>query len=277
MLEDRLIVADSCCDLSDELKEEVNIELVPFTLELDDKNYLDDESLNVDEYICEMKKSTSVKTAAPSPKLFMDKFELAKQIFCITISSKLSATYSNACLAKNYILEQSEKLIHIFDSKGAAAGETLIAIKLQECINKKMYFDEIVEYINKYISEIKVFFVLESLDNLIKNGRISRFKAMLASALSIKPIMCGVNGEIDIYKKVRGIKKAYCELIDSISENCSNIEEKILVITHCNCLEKANELKDQIMEKYNFKKILIVSAKGLSSTYANDGGIIISY
>ena len=100
---------------------------------------------------------------------------------------------------------------------------------------------------------------------------------MIASAFSIKPVMQGVNGEIDIYKKVRGLKKAYSELINAIAENSSNIEEKILVITHCNCLERAKEIKNKIVERYNFKDILIVSARGLSSTYENEGGIIISY
>ena len=95
-----------------------------------------------------------------------------------------------------------------------------------------MHFNEIVDFIEKYISEVKTFFVLESLDNLIKNGRISKFKAMLATALSIKPIMYGNDGEIDIYKKVRGLKKTYSELINSIAENCSDTRDKILVITH---------------------------------------------
>ena len=140
-----------------------------------------------------------------------------------------------------------------------------------------MTFKEIVDNVTKYISEMNIFFVLESLDNLIKNGRISKLKAMIASAFSIKPVMQGINGEIDIYKKVRGLKKAYSELIDAIAENSSNIEEKILVITHCNCLERAKEIKNKIVERYNFKDILIVSARGLSSTYENEGGIIISY
>lgn len=179
-MKDRLIVADSCCDLTEELKNELDIELVPLTLQLDDIDYIDDEKLDIYSYLENMKNATSIKTAAPSPKLFMDKFELAKEIFCITLSSKLSATYSNACLAKTMILEKSQKLIHVFDSKSAAASETLIAIKIQECINKKMNFEDIVNTVTNYISEMKIFFVLESLDNLIKNGRISKFKAMIA-------------------------------------------------------------------------------------------------
>ena len=274
---ERLIVVDSCCDLTEEMKSKLDIELVPLTLQLDDVDYLDDENLDVDKYIEAMRNASSIKTAAPSPKLFMDKFEEAKEVFCVTLSGKLSATYSNACLAKTMVLEKGERLIHVFDTKSAASGETLVALKIQECIDKKMTFQEIVDNVTKYISEMNIFFVLESLDNLIKNGRISKLKAMIASAFSIKPVMQGVNGEIDIYKKVRGLKKAYSELIDAIAENSSNIEEKILVITHCNCLERAKEIKNKIVERYKFKDILIVSARGLSSTYENEGGIIISY
>ena len=255
----------------------VDIEIVPMTLQLDDVDYLDDENLDVNKYIEDMRNASSIKTAAPSPKLFMDKFEQAKEIFCLTLSSKLSATYSNACLAKSMILDKGERLIHVFDTKSAAAGETLVALKIQECIDKKMTFQEIVDNVTKYISEMKIFFVLESLDNLIKNGRISKIKAMIASAFSIKPVMHGVDGEIDIYKKVRGLKKAYCELVDAIGENCSNFQEKTMVITHCNCFERAKEIKKKIIEKYNFRDVLIVSARGLSTTYENEGGIIISY
>ena len=258
---ERLIVADSCCDLTEEMKSKLDIELVPLTLQLDDVDYLDDENLDVDKYIEAMRNASSIKTAAPSPKLFMDKFEEAKEVFCVTLSGKLSATYSNACLAKTMVLEKGERLIHVFDTKSAASGETLVALKIQECIDKKMTFQEIVDNVTKYISEMNIFFVLESLDNLIKNGRISKLKAMIASAFSIKPVMQGVNSE----------------LIDAIAENSSNIEEKILVITHCNCLERAKEIKNKIVERYNFKDILIVSARGLSSTYENEGGIIISY
>lgn len=276
-MKDRLIVADSCCDLTEELKSKLDIELVPLTLQLDEVDYLDDENLDVDKYVEDMKKASSVKTAAPSPKLFMDKFEKAKEVFCFTLSGKLSATYSNACLAKTMVLEKGERLIHVFDTKSAAAGETLVALKLQECIDKKMAFQEIVDNVTKYISEMKLFFVLESFDNLIKNGRISKLKAMIASAFSIKPVMHAVDGEIDIYKKVRGLKKAYCELIEAIGENSTNVEDKTLVITHCNCFDRAKEIKDKIVEKYNFKDVLIVPARGLSSTYEDEGGIIICY
>ena len=278
-MKDRLIVADSCCDFTEELKKElkVDIEIVPMTLQLDDVDYLDDENLDVNKYIEDMRNASSVKTAAPSPKLFMDKFEQAKEIFCLTLSGKLSATYSNACLAKSMILDKGERLIHVFDTKSAASGETLVALKIQECIDKKMTFQEIVDNVTKYISEMNIFFVLESLDNLIKNGRISKLKAMIASAFSIKPVMQGVNGEIDIYKKVRGLKKAYSELIDAIAENSSNIEEKIKMDIEKHQDTIAKEIKKKIIEKYNFRDVLIVSARGLSTTYENEGGIIISY
>ena len=123
---ERLIVADSCCDLTEEMKSKLDIELVPLTLQLDDVDYLDDENLDVDKYIEAMRNASSIKTAAPSPKLFMDKFEEAKEVFCVTLSGKLSATYSNACLAKTMVLEKGERLIHVFDTKSAASFKKLL-------------------------------------------------------------------------------------------------------------------------------------------------------
>lgn len=275
-MKERLIVSDSCCNLINEYAEGYYLELVPFNLQLDDEHFVDDENLNVDEYREKMKNASVVRSSAPSPKLFLDKIKLAKEVFVVTMSNKISATYSNACLAANMLEDENIK-VHVFDTKSAAGGETLVVYKIQECINNNMSFEEIVSCVEDYMSELQTFFVLEKLDNLIRNGRISKTKAMIATMLSIKPVLYAVDGEIEIFKKVRGLKKAYSELIDSISKFAVNSENKKLVITHCNCLERAKELKDKIRDKYKFKDVIILPAGGIATTYEDDGGIIINY
>lgn len=277
-MKERLIVSDGCCNLLGEYKEGYDVELVPFNLQLDDEHIVDDENLDPFEYLEKMKKADVVRSAAPSPKLFIDKIKLAKEVFVVTMSSRISATYSNACLAADMVREEeSSKKIHVFDTKSAAGGETLVVDKIQECINNGFEFEKIVEIVEKYISELQTFFVLERLDNLIRNGRISKTKAMIANMLSIKPVLYGVDGEIEVFKKVRGLKKAYSELIDAIADYVVDMENKKLVITQCNCKERAKELKERILEKYNFKEVLILPAGGISTTYEDDGGIIINY
>ncbi|WP_252187836.1 DegV family protein [Anaeromonas frigoriresistens] len=276
------IISDSCCDLNTELKKQLDIELVPLTIRIGNQEFLDDESLDTKELLKVMKNNEdSPKTASPSPGSFIEKYKKNDKSFVVTLSSALSSTYNHAMMAKNMILEEAgNKFIHVFDSVSAAAGETLICIKLNELINKGLHESEIIEKTNEYIGEMKTFFVLESLDNLIKAGRMSKIQGKLASALSIKPIMGSTDdGNIRLVKKVRGINKALSKLVDVIGEeeNSCKFEEKVLGITHVNCKERAEKLKEDIMNQYSFKDIIIVEAGGISSVYANDGGIVLAF
>ncbi|AFS77702.1 putative DegV domain-containing protein [Gottschalkia acidurici 9a] len=274
------ILGDSCCDLTDELRRKMNVKLIPLTIHVDDDSYIDDDTLDTKELLKKMKESTnSPKTACPSPQEYIKEYEGEESVFVVTLSSKLSGSYNSAVLAKNILLEEiKDKFIHVFDSKSASSGEALISMKIFELAKNGYDNNQIVEKVDQYISEMKTLFVLESLDNLIKAGRISTLKGKLASMLSIVPIMKATNdGEIDLFEKVRGSKKAFKRLLDAIGEQGEKLEEKILGITHCNCLEKALEFKEEVMKKYNFKDIIIFETKGISTVYADDGGLIISF
>lgn len=274
------IVADSSCDLNEELKERLNISLVPFKIDVDHKKYIDNEEMDTMELIDAMKNSPNpVRTSCPSPGDFVSEYRKADNIFAITISSQLSGTYNSALLAKDMIKEEEpEKFVHVFDSKSASIGETLIAMKIQELVENKLSNLEIVEKVESYINGMRTFFILESLDNLIKNGRISRTKGLIANVLNLKPIMGSTdNGEIKLVENVRGTKKAFKRLVEIIGETGEKFEEKILAISHANAIERAEELKREIQSKYNFKDIVLVKTAGLSTAYANDGGIILVF
>lgn len=276
------IIADSCCDLNDELKKNIDIDLVPLTIRIDDEEFIDDESLDTDELINKMKDSNDYpKTASPSPMNFAEKYKQDDKSFVVTLSSALSSTYNSAMMAKNMILEEAnDKFIHVFDSLSASVGETLTCIKIDELINKNFSENDIVIKTNQYIKEMKTFFVLESLDNLIKAGRMSKLKGRIASALSIKPIMGSTDdGNIRLVKKARGTNKALSKLVDVIEEEGEHTKfsEKILGISHVNAYERAKKLKEDILKKYKFKDIIIVEARGISTVYANEGGIIIAF
>lgn len=274
------IIADSSCDLNRALKEKLNIDLVPFNIDVDDKKFIDDENLDTMDLIQAMRNSPNpVRTSCPSPGDFVAKYKEADNIFTVTISSQLSGTYNSAVLAKDMIKEEyPDKFVHVFDSKSASVAETLIAIKVQELIDNKLGNLEIVEKVERYISELKTYFVLESLDNLIKNGRITKTKGLIANVLNLKPIM-GEDGEgnIKLVENVRGTKRAFKRLVEIIGETGEKLEEKILAISHTNALEKAEQLKKDIAEKYNFKDIIVVKTAGLSAAYAYDGGIILTF
>ena len=273
------IIADSSCDLTQELKEEMNIELAPLVLYLGNKSYVDDESLNIKQYVKAMKEcETSPKTACPSPEDYMNKYKGTESVFVVTLSSHLSGSYNSAELAKSiYLDEVGEKQIHVFDSLSASIGETLISLKIHECAKSEMNEHEIVEKVSNYIKDMKTYFLLESLEHLAKAGRLNPIIAKVASILSIKPIMCSEEGTIKLAEKVRGYKKAFSRLVDTIGDVGRNLEDKVLGIAHCNCLDRALQFKEEVLKKYNFKDIIIVEMGGLSSTYADDGGLVIAF
>ncbi len=273
------IVAGSSCDLTREMKERLGVSLVDFKINIDGQEYIDDEDLDLYSMIDHMNRSKEIKTACPAPGDFLKAYEGEEDVFVITISKHLSGAYNAAVLARDMALEEDgSKRIHVFDSESASAGETLGAFRLKELIDAGLSFEEIVDEMNKYIKELKTFFILESLGNLIRNGRISKTTGLIANVLNFKPIMQDDgSGNIELYEKVRGTKRAFSSLVKAIEKVGMKPEGRRLVISHVNALKLAEDLRDAIVEKYNFKEVLLVQTAGLCSVYADDGGIVLAY
>lgn len=276
------ILVDSCTDLPIQLKTDSHFKIIPLTLIIDDKIIVDNEDLNQKEFLNIMNKSpNSPKSACPSPEDYMREFEGDGDTYVVTISSELSGSYNSALLAKKLYLEEhpsSNKKIEVIDSRSASVGQTLIAMKIKELINSGHIFDEITEKIKIFRSEMKTKFVIESLENLRKNGRLSHIKAILSNVLNIKPVM-GATPEGTICKldQARGIDKALIKMSEIIEGDVIKPQEKILGIAHCNCKERANFVKEEILKRVPFKDCFIVDTAGVSTMYANEGGIIVAY
>lgn len=272
------IVVDSCGELPDTLKQDIHFESVPLEIFVDDYRIIDDNSFDQADLLRKMKESPNCpKSTCPSPERYMTAYDCeAEHIYAVTLSSKLSGSYNSAELGKAlFIEEKGEKQIHVFDSKSASVGETLIAMKIQECEESGMTFEEVVNRVDAYIEEMDTFFVLETLENLRKNGRLSNFKAFVASALNIKPVMGSTpEGEICQLDQARGINKALDTMIAVMLQKVQNRENKILGIAHCNCPQRANSIVEKIEKLAKFKEIFVVNTAGISTLYANDGGII---
>ncbi|MCL2362256.1 MAG: DegV family protein [Defluviitaleaceae bacterium] len=276
------LIVDSGCDVSlDAINHDnCNLSYVPLNLQLEDKVYLDDESLNIEDYLNDMaNSSTGVKTSAPSPNLFYEMFKSAgENVFVVTLSSKLSATYQSAMTAKRMYLEEcSKKFIHIFDSLSASVGQGVIAMKISELLKKGSHSaEEIVDHVNGFMKGVRTYFILDKYDNLVKTGRINPYIAKLASFLNIKPICGDSEGEIKMVDKARGYGKAVSKLVEFIKNNTPDIEERILAISHCKCYEKAVALKDEVLKHVKVKDVIIEECKGVIATYANRGGVVVA-
>ena len=274
------IVVDSGCDVSADVIESDVCSLVhiPLNLQIEDTVYLDDENLDLDKYLEHMESSSiAVKTSAPSPNLFFEQFKKGENVFVVTLSSKLSATYQSAMSAKDMYLEEcGKKFIHVFDSLTAAIGEGVIAMKISELANKGLGTTELVEQVNNYIKSMNTYFILDKFDNLVKTGRIKPYIAKIASLLNIKPICGAFEGEIKMLDKARGYNKALSRMIQIIKDNTPDIENRIIGITHVKAYEKAVALKEELMKHLKAKDILIQECRGVTTTYANRGGVIVA-
>jgi len=272
------IIVDSCCELPKEFLNDKRFERIPLGIEVGDYQILDDENFNQIEFLEKVAAyPKSPKSSCPSPERYMEAYHVeAEHIYAVTLSSKLSGSHNSAELGKSLYKETyGDKKIYVVDSESASCGETQIALKIMELEEAGLSFEEIVEQIQKFRDELNTYFLLDNLETLRKNGRLSSVKAVVASTLNIKPIMGGDKGVI--YQRGQGIgmKKALTKMANMIASEIKKSEEKRIIISHCNAFSRALSVKEILEAKVPCKEILILDTAGISSMYANDGGIIV--
>ncbi len=273
------IVIDSCGEIPEELKKTGNYVNVPLELEVDNCRIVDDESFDQADFLRRVKESpNSPKSSCPSPEAFMEKFQGdVDHIYVVTLSAQLSGSYNSAVLAKNLYEEENgeDKKIYIFNSRSASIGQTLIGMKAEELEKQGLSFEEVVEQTEAYIESQHTYFVLETLETLRKAGRLSHLKEKVANVLNIKPIMGSTpEGNICQLGQARGINKALGKMVETMVERVTDSKEKIIAVSHCNCPERAEFVKKKLEDLNMFKEIVVLDTAGVSSMYANDGGII---
>lgn len=274
------IIVDSCGELLKEWKGSSRFQSVPFVMTVDDVDIVDDETFDQADFLKRVAASPECpKSACPSPECYMKAFQGEEDhVYAVTISANLSGSYNSAQLGRKLVLEdEPNKKIHIFNSCSASIGETLIAMKLVECEEAGLPFEDTVTLVENYIASQNTFFVLENLETLRKNGRLSKVKALVATALKIKPVMGSTpDGSICQLDQARGINKALVKMIDYVAERTADSENRILAISHCNCPDRAEMVREEILKRMKLKDVFVMETAGLSSMYANDGGIIIA-
>ena len=273
------IILDSCGELTEEMKADGRFVNVPLTLEIDGEHIVDDDTFDQASFIKKVKESPNApKSACPSPNAYMEEMECdADNIYVVTLSAELSGSYNSACLGKDlYEEEDTSKNIHVFNSKSASIGETLIAMKIAECEEAGMSFEQVVETVDAYIEGQHTFFVLETLETFRKSGRLSGLKAAIAETLNIKVVMGSTDtGYIQQLAKGRGMTQTVDKMTKCVMDVTTGCEDKIVAISHCNCPERALSLKKKMESLATFKDIFIVDMRGVSTMYANDGGVIL--
>jgi len=273
------IVVDSCCELPKQYQEDSRFQRIPLTLEIGDYEISDDETFDQKDFLKRVAAyPLCPKSSCPSPEKYREAYhDEAEEVYVVTLSSHLSGSYNSAELGKSLYEEKyGAKKIHVVDSESASCGETQLARKITECKEAGLSFEKTVEIVEAFKRQMRTYFVLDNLETLRKNGRLSGVKALVASTLNIKPVMVGNRGTIEQKGQAIGINKALAKMADNIVADVAKPQERVLMITHCNCPERAQYMRRLMEKRASYQDVLIMDTAGISSMYANDGGVIVT-
>lgn len=277
------IVSDSSCDLRTSAfhSDRVLFHSVPLRIQVGDQEFVDNDDLSVPEMLRAMAAEKSASSSAcPSPADFAKAFEAGDCTVCFTISSNLSGTYNSAIMARDMVLEEyPEKRVCVIDSRATAGAMVLLIRRAKELMeaDETGDFDGICAQLRLYQAALRTCFTLENFDNLIKNGRMRPLVGTLLHSLGIHVIADATpQGTIHVADKARGEAKTFRSItaLMRASKECDGAE---VVISHCENLEGALRLKEQILSDLPVKQVEVISCRGLTSFYAMEKGLIIGY
>ena len=271
------IIADSCCELTPTLR------MASLTIRVDDGEFIDDENLDIPALMDAMKQSANAPTTAcPAPEAYAAMMAQAPMTFVVTLSSRLSGSYNAACVGRDMALEANPSLkICVLDSESASAGETRIVMLLRDLIDAGLAFEEIEQRARAFIAPMRTRFVLEDLSHLVKNGRISKMAGFMGTVLNLRPLMAdNGHGEIVCLEKIRGTANAMKKLVEHVAAETADAARAsiVLVLSYCNCAPRALELQKNLLASCAaLKDVIMVPTGGISTVYADDGGVVLAF
>ena len=275
------IVVDSCCDLTGQMLKDPHFVKVPLTIRSNGRSFIDNETFDQADLLWAMKQSDDAPaTACPSPQSYLDAYQGPEEedVYVVTLSALLSGSHNSAEQAKLLMEEDHpNKNVYVFNSCSASSGEVLVALKVRELAESGAPFKHVVREVEQFIYQMQTMFVLETLENLRKNGRLTRLQSVITGALKIKLLMGATpEGEICKLGQTLSMKQALSKMVDHMANDPAHAG-RVLAICHCNCLDRAFQVKAMAEQRCKFAHILILEAGGITSVYANDGGIVTAY
>lgn len=273
------LICDSCTELPAGMLRDPHVSKVPLSIQVGPDTIIDDESFDQSLLLKKMRAwNDAPKTACPSPKAYMEQFRDDGDNYIVTLSGQLSGSYNAAMQARDIYRDEGGKgNVHVFNSRSATAGQTQVAMLVRELAEQGLRFDELVECVEQRIKGMQTLFVLETLDNLKKNGRLTRMQSLVTGALRVKLLMGATReGEIEKLGQGLSIRQTLARMVAYMAEHAGSMGRR-LVITHCNCQDRAEYVRDLVLQKGMFDEIVIEPTGGIATVYANDGGIVVAY
>lgn len=255
-----------------------NVEVVPLTISFGGKDYIDDQNLNIREFLNDMNQNqVAGKTTCPSIQAWLNALEGTEKAIIITMTSGMSGTFSSALQAKTmYEEKHPTSQIIVVDSRSAGPELTIVLHGIEKMIQGDIRFVDLEEVIAKFRMRTHLLFILQSLHNLSLNGRVSPVAAKVASLLKINLIgTASKEGKLEPLTKARGMKKAMRELLKYMEDD--NYHGGEVIIDHCENEKDAEIIKDKILAEYPDAQVTIRPMRGLCSFYAEEGGIMVGF
>jgi DegV family protein with EDD domain len=277
------IITDGGADIPQSILAENDIKIIPLNVLINHTTYKSGVELTSEIFYRLMQESEELpKTSSPSPNDFYEAYkeiDANDEVIVIALSSALSSTFESATIGKGMLLEEEpNRKIEVIDTKTASVGQAVLVHKAVTYIKEGLPLDTIVTNLTDEVENLNTKFVLDTLENVIKGGRLDKVRGAVASVLNIKLLMEATpEGKVDMVDKIRGSKKALKRLIDQIGECSENFEEKVIAIAHSNCPDRAADVMQKIKERYPFKEVFLTELGPVIGTYAGEGGIVLAY
>lgn len=274
------IIADSGCNFRTlpQLAAGAEFVSVPLTITVGDEVFVDDAGLNIDQMMTKMYATTTASlSACPSPEAYRQALEGSEQAIIVTITGGLSGSYNSARLgAEMYLETNPDAQVFVLDTLSAGGEQDLIVLEINRLVGQGLSFDEVVAGIKTYCNRTKLIFILAKVDNLVKNGRLSKLVGTVVGLLNIRMVgRASTEGKLELLHKARGQKKAVTAAIDEMLK--AGYQGGRVLISHRQNDKICEQLSEAIKAHFPQADIQLVATSGLCSFYAEEGGILMGY
>ncbi|MBP1969017.1 DegV family protein with EDD domain [Virgibacillus natechei] len=276
------ILADSASDLSKDHYNEYDIEMVPLTVHLNEKEYKDVIDINPKTVYDAMREGKGTKTSQVSPETFKAIFTSYAQenqpLVYVAFSSELSGTYQTAKLMETEVKDEfPDAPLHVIDSKCASIGYGLVVLHVAKLAKNGASTDEIIEAATYQAEHMEHIFTVDDLEYLLRGGRVSKTAAFVGTLLKIKPILHVENGKLVPLEKVRGSKKLFPRMLEIMQDRGTDFQNQTIGISHGDDVERAEQLAEMIKEKFNPKEVVIEMVGSVIGAHAGPGTIALFF
>ncbi|OZU87975.1 fatty acid-binding protein DegV [Virgibacillus indicus] len=276
------ILADSACDLSKKHYNEYNIEMVPLTVHLDEKEFKDGIEIEPKTVYDAMREGKMTKTSQVSPQTFKSIFtSYAKEnqpLLYFAFSSELSGTYQTAKMMEQEVKEEyPDATLHVIDTKCASIGYGLVILHAAKLAKDGASAEEIIESTTYQAEHMEHIFTVDDLEYLYRGGRVSKTAAFVGSLLKIKPLLHVDDGKLIPLEKIRGSKKVLQRMIDVMEHRGADFKNQTIGISHGDDLQRAEQLASMIKEKFGAESVLIEMVGAVIGAHAGPGTIALFF